>query len=148
MEQDACSPATGLNGDVQGRSPNHVLVRHEVADLTAVRPMTDTAPCSARGFLPQRAPLATAGCEACGTMEPQGAVSLGRESFSRHGDCQQQGAREPGTVVWSTQVKCRKGPDVSKPLLLPDLVTGAALRYLRVNGYQRPPHESLVIRPG
>lgn len=44
-----------------------MLVRHEVADVTAVLSMTDTASCSARGFLPQRASLATAGCEACGT---------------------------------------------------------------------------------
>jgi hypothetical protein len=50
---------------------NQPLVRHEVADVTAVLQFADTASCSARSFLPQRASLATAGCEACGTMEPQ-----------------------------------------------------------------------------
>jgi hypothetical protein len=48
-------------------SANQTLVRHEVADVTTVQSSTDTAPCSVRGFLPQRASLATAGCEACGT---------------------------------------------------------------------------------
>ena len=52
--------------------PNQALVRHEVADVTAVlHCFADTASCSARSFLPQRASLATAGCEACGTREPQ-----------------------------------------------------------------------------
>ena len=52
--------------------PNQALVRHEVADVTAVlQEIADTASCSARSFLPQQASLVTAGSEACGTTEPQ-----------------------------------------------------------------------------
>jgi hypothetical protein len=46
-------------------------------------------------FLPQRAPLVTAGCEACGTKKPQ-PTRAGGESVSRLRDCQHQGGREPG----------------------------------------------------
>ena len=59
----ACTVLGGQGGSNAFLLPD---VRHEVADVTAV--LEDTAPCSARGFLPQRASLATAGCEACGTM--------------------------------------------------------------------------------
>jgi hypothetical protein len=71
-------------GTLKTCRPNQPLVRHESRrrNCCAVG-TTDTAPCSARGFLPQRASLATARCEASETREPPPRVTRGEAALRK-----------------------------------------------------------------